>query len=149
MIAGQFAIITAAMFFGAALYINVAEHPARRELDRQALLAEWKVSYTSGFAMQVPLALSGFLLASMAAWQTVNWRWALGGLILLANWPYTIFEIMPVNRRLMAFSPLDSGPEIRAMIGKWAFLHAGRTLLGGVATGVLLLTQLVACRPSL
>jgi Domain of unknown function (DUF1772) len=142
MLAGQLAIIVAAIFVGVAAYINIAEQPARRDLDSQSLLSEWKIAYKRGFAMQVPLAIAGFLLALLAAWQTANWRWAIGGMILIANLPYTIFEIMPINRQLMSLSGRDSGPAIRTLIERWAFLHAGRTLLGGAATGVLLWASL-------
>ena len=74
MIAGRLALVAAAIFFGAAVYINVAEHPARRELDHQSLLTEWTLACKRGFAMQAPLALAGFLLGLLATWRTGNRR---------------------------------------------------------------------------
>src|SRR3712207_5706028 len=100
MLTGQLALATAAVFSGAALYINVAEQPARLALDDRSLLIEWKPSYKHGLAMQAPLAVVGFLLGLTAWWQTGHAGWAVGGLLMVANWPVTFFAIMPTNNRL-------------------------------------------------
>jgi hypothetical protein len=136
MLAGSLALVIAALFTGAALYINVVEQPARLRLGHNALLTEWKPSYKRGFAMQAPLAVIGCLLGLFAWWQTGYWLWILGALVLVANWPFTLFVIMPVNRKLMATELSDASRETRDLITHWARLHAVRTGLGAVATVV-------------
>ena len=98
MIVGQFALIVAAIFTGAAIYVNVAEQPARLTLDDRSALAEWKPAYKRGFAMQGPLAVLGFLLGLLTWWQTGDWRWLLGAAFLIANWPYTLIAINSTSR---------------------------------------------------
>jgi len=134
MLAGQLALVVAAIFAGAALYISLVEQPARLHLDNHALLAEWQPAYVRGFTMQASLALLGFVLGVVAWWQSRNPAWALGACVLVSNWPYTLIVMMPTNRRLMGMDAQDAGQESRALIQKWGRLHAIRTGLGITAT---------------
>jgi uncharacterized membrane protein len=138
MIAGQLALVAAAVFAGAALYVSVVEQPARLALDDRSLLAEWKPAYQRGTAMQAPLAIVGCLLGLVAWWQTGVWLWLVGALLLIANWPYTLLAVMPVNNKLAAIDPAGAGAESRRLIEHWARLHAVRTALGLAATLVFL-----------
>jgi hypothetical protein len=139
MMAGHLALIVAAVFFGAAIYVNIVEQPARFRLDDRALLVEWKPSYKRGFAMQAPLAMAGFALGLVAWWQTRDVLFLAGGIAMLANWPWTILVINPVNAILNATEPAQAGAETRALIAKWGRLHAVRTALGFVAVVALLI----------
>jgi uncharacterized membrane protein len=143
MLAGQLALVVAALFSGAALYINWAEHPARLGLATDALLAEWKPAYERGFLMQASLALTGFVLGLIAWWQSGEWLWVLGAVLLVLNWPYTLLAIEPVNRSLKATDVATAGAEARASIEKWGRLHTVRTALGLAATLTFLAASLI------
>lgn len=142
MLSGQLALIAAAVFSGAALYVSACEQPARLHLDDDALLAEWKPAYKLGTRMQAPLALIGTLLGVAAWWQAGDWRWLVGSAAILANWPYTLFAIMPVNNALLALDRAGGDPRARNLIEKWGRLHAGRTALGVAATILFLAASL-------
>ena len=138
MIVGQLALIAAAAFAGAAIYVNVAEQPARLVLDDRAMLAQWKRSYDNASVMQAGLALVACALGGIAFVLSHDWRWLLGALLILAPWPWTIFVIMPVNRRLKATAPDAAQSDTRASVEHWGRLHAGRSAFGIAATLVYL-----------
>ena len=138
MIVGQLALIAAAAFAGAAIYVNVAEQPARLVLDDRAMLAQWKRSYDNASVMQAGLALVACALGAIAFVLSHDWRWLLGALLILAPWPWTIFVIMPVNRRLKATAPDAAQSDTRASVEHWGRLHAGRSAFGIAATLVYL-----------
>jgi hypothetical protein len=134
MIFGLLALIAAAIFTGAALYVNVAEQPARLNLDDRALLTEWKPSYKRGAAMQAPLALLGFLLGLMAWWHTPHPGFLVGAIAMITPWPWTLIGIKPTNDALLATEPDRAGSQTRALVVKWGALHGVRTALGALAT---------------
>jgi hypothetical protein len=138
LIAAYLALLLAGIFTGAAFYINFAEQPARLALDDRALLVEWKLAYRRGFAMQSSLALVGFLVGVLAWYMRQKGIFLAGAILLFANWPWTVFVMMRINKQLMSSLPESAGPETRGLLMKWNNLHAVRTLLGVLSALVFL-----------
>jgi hypothetical protein len=136
--AAPLALLAAAAFAGAALYVSVAEHPARMGLDDEAALRQWKPSYAKGKIMQAGLALIGSLLAFWVWWEGRNLLWMIGGLVLLANWPFTLAAILPTNHRLEAIADGAPAPETRFLLVRWGRLHAVRAALGTASALIML-----------
>ena len=132
------ALALAAAFFGIALYINLAEQPARLALADMPLLEQWKVSFGVGFVLQGSLTIAAGLAGLGAWWVNRDWRYAAGGLLMLANWPWTLLVIAPINNALLAISATAAGPASRALIEQWGIVHGGRTAISCVAVGLLL-----------
>ena len=124
------ATVAAGLFAGAAVYVTVAEHPARLECGQAVAIKEFGPSYRRAAVMQGGLAVVG-LLASVVGWyQGGSVGWLVGGLLLGALVPFTLVVIMPTNRRLLD-PQLDTGSdEARELLSRWGRLHAVRTVVG-------------------
>ena len=128
------ATLCAALFAGAALYINLVEHPARMELDTRHAAAQWAPSYKRATLMQAPLALLS-ALAGAASWLLGGGAgWLLAALMMGAVVAFTFVGIMPTNHALLAPTRDLGSPETRTLLERWARLHAVRTVLSLAAT---------------
>lgn len=136
---GDLALATAAVFTGAALYVNVAEQPARLRLDTQALLTEWQPSYQRAAIMQASLVVISGALGVLAFFLNgYDWRWLLGAALILAPWPYTMLIIMPTNHVLKSTPPAQATEQTRDLVLQWGRLHMGRSALGLLAVAAYL-----------
>jgi hypothetical protein len=132
------ALVMATAFASAAIYVSTVEHPARMTLPIAAALKQWQPAYKRGAIMQASLAAVGSLAAFSAGYLSGDWRWWLSGAVLLANWPYTLLVIKPVNDRLLQTSPESADEATRTLLHRWSNLHATRTLLG-IAAALLMI----------
>ncbi|TIL95736.1 MAG: DUF1772 domain-containing protein [Mesorhizobium sp.] len=133
MLVGLLALTVAAAFAGAAIYISVAEQPARLRLDDRALLQEWQPSYKRAAAMQASIAIVACVLGVIAWWQTGSLGYLIGAVLIILPWPWTLVAMMPTHRLLAAMDAAAANPQARALIVKWGNLHLVRVMLGVLA----------------
>lgn len=128
------ALVFATLFAGAALHISLVEHPACLGSTDGPLLAQWKPSYKRALPTQSGLAVAGGVARLIVGYLRADWRWFAGSTLLLANWPFTLIVIMPINKPLRAMHVSQAGVESRAMLVQWGKLHHVRSALGGATT---------------
>ena len=128
------ATFTAVLFAGAALYINVAEHPARMGLETRSAALQWAPSYKRATLLQAPLALVSLLSGSTAWLLGANVWWLVAALFIGAVVPFTFIVVMPTNHKLLAPGRDLTSVETRELMRHWAKLHAVRTALSLIAS---------------
>ena len=140
-LAETIALVSTALFAGAAVYVSLVEHPARESCGAALAIAEFGPSYRRGAIMQGGLALIGGL-AGVMRWAMVGGAgWLVGGLLLASLIPYTLIVIMPTNKRLLDPALDAQSPEAAALLCRWGRLHSIRTLAGCVALGAVLASR--------
>lgn len=136
---GLIALILATLFAGAAIYILVAEQPARLALADGPLLQQWQESYPRAARMQAGLAVLASLVGALAFWRARSALWLVGATLMLANLPFTLIVIAPVNNAVLALGAEQAGAASRALIERWGSLHAVRAGLSVLATAAFAL----------
>ncbi len=132
------ATLSAALFAGAAIYINVAEHPARMGLDTRSAAMQWAPSYQRATWMQAPLAIVSFL-TGVGAWLLGGGLlWLVAALFIGAVVPITFIVIMPTNQQLLAAERDLGSAETRRLLERWGRLHGVRSIASAIATILML-----------
>jgi hypothetical protein len=136
------AVLCCILFAGAAIYINLVEHPARMGCDTKTAATVWAPSYKKATVMQAPLAVLSFL-AGVGAWLLGGgFLWLIGALLIGLVVPFTFIAVMPTNNQLLAPGRDLSSAETRSLLEKWGRLHAVRSVLSLLAS-IVYLTSLV------
>jgi membrane protein YdbS with pleckstrin-like domain len=132
------AILTATLFSGAAIYINLVEHPARMECGTEFAASVFGPSYRRAAVMQVVLALTA-TIAGIGAWfMGARLGWLMGALLIFAVVPFTLVAIRPTNKQLLD-PTLDRAPEETArLLQQWERLHSVRSILSLLASIIFL-----------
>jgi hypothetical protein len=120
------AALCAALFAGAALYITLAEHPARMGLETRIAALQWAPSYKRATWMQVPLALLS-VLSGVVAWRMGDGLgWLVAALLIGAVVPFTLIGITPTNHQLLAPGRDLGSADTRTLLERWGTINVCR-----------------------
>lgn len=132
-IAEFIAVLSCSLFTGAAVYVNLVEHPARMQCGVEVAATEFAPSYRRATVMQVISAALG-LLSSVAAWLAgATFWWLVGGILLGSVIPFTLIVILPTNKQLLSPTLDRRSPETERLLTRWGALHSVRSVLSALA----------------
>jgi uncharacterized membrane protein len=131
---GIVATLACSLFAGAAVYINLVEHPARLSCGTEIAARQWAPSYARATVMQVSLAVVA-TLGGLLQWATGGGTWSLVGAILIASViPFTLVVVMPTNKKLLEPGRDPASAETRQLLEAWGRLHGVRSVASLLAT---------------
>jgi hypothetical protein len=126
------AIFCCAVFFGAALYISLVQHPAALETGNDFAARFFPAMYGRAAVLQASLALIG-CAAAIVAWLAGAGRLWLAAAVLLGSVvPFTLVVIKPVNDALLEGGNV-SPVELDVLLVRWGYLHWARTVASGLS----------------
>ncbi|OED39381.1 hypothetical protein AB833_15740 [Chromatiales bacterium (ex Bugula neritina AB1)] len=107
MIFSIIALFSRGTFFGAAIYISLAQHPAALEAGASVGGRFFPPMYKRAAPMQIALALAGFVSGVIAWFSSGNTLWLAGAVFLVSVVPITLMLIKPINDLRMKIKTLS------------------------------------------
>lgn len=130
------AILACALFAGAAIYINLVEHPARLSCGTEIAARQWAPSYRRATVMQASLAVAAAVAGTVRWLQNGHVLWLYGAVAIFAVVPVTFLIIFPTNKRLLEPGRNLASDETRTLLVAWGRLHAIRSVLSLIASAL-------------
>jgi hypothetical protein len=119
------------VFFGAALYISLVQHPAALETGKEFAVRFFRPMYRRATVLQATLAIVA-CVSGMVSWVGGAGHLWLGSAILIGTIvPFTLIVIKPVNDALLQTG--DSALEVGSLLKRWGSLHWVRTIASALA----------------
>ncbi len=136
--------VSGGIFAGTAAYISFSEVPALNQYGSNELWRFFPYMYSNAAKMQASLAVisgtTGLLYSYRIADSSpfLGKVWLGAALCFVGIVPYTIFVMMPTNKRIIQSNKtLEDEAEKKAMVTKWSHMHLVRTVVSFVGFGAM------------
>jgi hypothetical protein len=133
------AVLSTAMYAGAALHVALIQYPAYSRVGAEAALVQWMQSFQHAPLLHPIVAAVGCMASLLTSALGGGSAWNVAAALIGFVVPFTLV-VMPAGRSL--FGP-DSEPhsaETRRLVKEWASMHNIRTALS-LAAALLMLWQ--------
>ena len=138
------ALLFCGTFFGAAVYISIAQHPASMKAGVAVAAKFFPPMYGLAAPMQILCAVGG-TVAGLIQWYLVgDALWAIGALLLVFVIPFTLIVLKPINDQLLDSNAERSESQTEALLNQWAPRHWVRSIASGASFAVYLWASLNA-----
>src|SRR4028119_470086 len=134
------ATLSASLFCGASIYINLVEHPARVSCGTALAVTEFAPSYKRAAVLQVSLAAISFLTSIIAWLMNSGTNWLIGSILIIMVIPFTAFFMLPTNKMLLDNSLNKDSELAKNLLARWGRLHTVRSVLSLIAVLIFLLS---------
>ena len=136
------ATLSAAFFAGGGLFVSMVLYPAIM-MDSASAVAQFGNMYRRAAPWQGSNAIICLVAAVIVSALTGDWWWAIGGLLVGASVPFTLFVMMPVNNRLLDEKAPPTSEEAASLLKHWGRLHWVRNILSTLGLTAMLAHGLV------
>ncbi len=125
-------------FFGAAVYISIAQHPAAMRAGVPVAAKFFPPMYSLAAPMQIVSAVAGTLAGLVQLYLSGNTLWAIGAALLVFVIPFTLIVLKPINDQLLDPNTERSDPQTEELLNQWAPRHRVRSIASGLSFAVYL-----------
>lgn len=132
------ALFLCGTFFGAAVYISIAQHPATMATGIPFAAQFFPPMYGLAAPMQIVCALGGTVAGGVQWFLGGSYLWLVGAVLLLFVIPFTLFVLKPINDQLLDTTATRSDAETEALLNQWAPRHWVRSIASGLSFVVYL-----------
>ena len=127
------ALLMCGTFFGAAVYISIAQHPALMKAGAPVAAKFFPPMYKLAAPMQIVLAVGGTLAGLIRWYLAGDALWAIGAGLLAFVIPYTLLVLKPINDQLLDANAIRPDSKTEELLKQWASRHWARSIASGLS----------------
>ncbi len=138
------ALFLCGIFFGAAVYISIAQHPATMKTGTPFAAKFFPPMYNLAAPMQIATAIGGTLAGLLQWFFGGSILWLVGAVLLIFVIPFTLIFLKPINDQLLDSNAQRTDADTEKLLNQWAPLHWVRSIASGLAFALFIWASITA-----